>query len=622
MTKTEKTVAGTWYTITCTAAATVTQEIDGEIATLATLEKSGTTTFRASASTVTIQTEGKYHILPTKASAGGGIGGGGNAGGERGPQGPAGKDGKDGTMVQQCIHVSFDDVKNVTAALAAGTLASAWENPFLGMLKAAHEKYGMCFSLYLYQTLPALPTKYQAELGAAADWLKWGVHAISASDYSSATYEKGQSDWNAVVSAVMTLTGSHQAIDRMPRLHMFAGSREALCGMRDASLGALGFLAADDSRPSYYLDAEQNAWLFAENDHLSDFKNALVFYRTDLRLDLFTEAGFSYTPGTNSVHLPTYPGDIARELELRFTNSSFVNTWPCFTIFAHEWQPLSAIRSALEEVGAFAEAHNIEFGFPQEHCAELTAMDIHSAAGDTSIVRKEEFPELLKSSELTLKMSFLSDVNDILNRTDLLNTEDATIYAPNITQANFSSGNNVLKRVTFFSNKSVNVRNHFPALTFLKLETNKEGSVEYCCRSNASKEQVLIAPNATSISDCLGYYQISTAAVGKVCLFAPKATKISNIGGYAPKATDVELYCPSLAADCINVFKSSPLSRESILNFLANLPSLETGVSYTIEIGADAALQSDTAFLNDVAGYYNSATSTGWDVGLTFNAIS
>lgn len=69
MTKTEKTIAGTWYTITCTAAVTVTQEIDGEIATLATLGKSGTTTFRASASTITIQTEGKYHILPTKAPA-------------------------------------------------------------------------------------------------------------------------------------------------------------------------------------------------------------------------------------------------------------------------------------------------------------------------------------------------------------------------------------------------------------------------------------------------------------------------------------------------------------------------------------------------------------------------
>ena len=81
MTKTEKAIPGTWYTITCTAAATVTQQIDGETAELATLSKSGTTTFRPSASTITVETDGKYHILPTKAPAAGGIGGGGNAGG-------------------------------------------------------------------------------------------------------------------------------------------------------------------------------------------------------------------------------------------------------------------------------------------------------------------------------------------------------------------------------------------------------------------------------------------------------------------------------------------------------------------------------------------------------------
>lgn len=69
----EKTTAGTWYTITSTAAATVTQEIDGETATLATLTESGTAIFRASAPAVTVQTSGKYRILPTKAPAATGV---------------------------------------------------------------------------------------------------------------------------------------------------------------------------------------------------------------------------------------------------------------------------------------------------------------------------------------------------------------------------------------------------------------------------------------------------------------------------------------------------------------------------------------------------------------------
>ncbi len=79
MTYTEKAIAGTWYTITCTAAATVTQEIEGETATLATLDESGTASFRATSPTITIETTGKYHILPTKAPAAGSIGGGGGA---------------------------------------------------------------------------------------------------------------------------------------------------------------------------------------------------------------------------------------------------------------------------------------------------------------------------------------------------------------------------------------------------------------------------------------------------------------------------------------------------------------------------------------------------------------
>ncbi len=69
MTHTVKTIPGTWYTITCTAPATVTQQIDGETVELAVLDKSGTASFRATAGIITITTEGKYHILPTKAPA-------------------------------------------------------------------------------------------------------------------------------------------------------------------------------------------------------------------------------------------------------------------------------------------------------------------------------------------------------------------------------------------------------------------------------------------------------------------------------------------------------------------------------------------------------------------------
>lgn len=77
MEHTETAIAGTWYTITCTAAATVTETIGGETAKLATLSESGTAAFRASTASLTITTDGKYVILPTKAPIGSGSGDGG-----------------------------------------------------------------------------------------------------------------------------------------------------------------------------------------------------------------------------------------------------------------------------------------------------------------------------------------------------------------------------------------------------------------------------------------------------------------------------------------------------------------------------------------------------------------
>lgn len=64
MTQEIKTIAGTWYTINCTAAVTVTEIIDGEISQLVTLEQSGSEAFRAASDRITVETEGKYRIFP------------------------------------------------------------------------------------------------------------------------------------------------------------------------------------------------------------------------------------------------------------------------------------------------------------------------------------------------------------------------------------------------------------------------------------------------------------------------------------------------------------------------------------------------------------------------------
>ena len=61
---------GTWYCFFCTAPATVTAEIDGEYVTLAVLDSEGKESFCAPAESISIETDGKFRVLPTKASAG------------------------------------------------------------------------------------------------------------------------------------------------------------------------------------------------------------------------------------------------------------------------------------------------------------------------------------------------------------------------------------------------------------------------------------------------------------------------------------------------------------------------------------------------------------------------
>lgn len=285
------------------------------------------------------------------------------------------------------IHFSFDDVTSVISALAAGNLNSIYDNSFLAMLKNMHDTYGFVFSLYIQSAPSSISTKHQAELQEASSWLKWGLHALNGGNYQSSTYDQGKADWNKMVDAILKLTGTHNAIDRIPRLHQFYGSENALRGMRDAKLGAKGFLSTDDTRNAYYLSKEKLNYLYeGENDHLTDFKNSLVFYRTDLRLDWFSGAGFSYNAAAGmSNHTPANNSDIAGELERRFNDALYINTWNCYVIFTHEWQPQSAIKNALVAIGEFAKNHNIPFDFPQNNHAYMCQGDINVGSGEIAV---------------------------------------------------------------------------------------------------------------------------------------------------------------------------------------------------------------------------------------------
>ena len=298
-----------------------------------------------------------------------------------GADGKDGKDGTDGTSAAsgRYLHLSFDDVSLSLTNLATKTYSSLFDEPFFAWLRELHVTYGAKFSLYCFTSeLRRLPESYAEEFLEAKDWLKLGLHAENGSlHFKNYTYEQGLAAWNSFVGEVVRITGSYVSVDRMPRLHMFAGSEAALLGMRDGNYGALGFLSTDDSRLPYYLNEERAAYLYT-HDHITDRRNGLTFVATDLRLDWFI-SGFS---STNTYRAPTKT-TVYDELCHRFSAVDYANSSVSLVVFTHEWQlyngtALNSQRCAyVEDVCRFADDRGIRFSFPEDEAFLATPYDIH-----------------------------------------------------------------------------------------------------------------------------------------------------------------------------------------------------------------------------------------------------
>ncbi|MBQ8174983.1 MAG: hypothetical protein IJ009_06240 [Clostridia bacterium] len=246
------------------------------------------------------------------------------------------------------LHISFDDVEHCFRNLKEKNYASIWEEPFLAALREAREGYGATFSLYVWKDiLHDQPSCYQIEWQAASDWLKIGLHSDGDGNFAEADYTRGKTEWEHFVSDVYAMTGSYDCIDRIPRLHNFAGSAEALRGMSEAAPGALGFLAADDTRISYDLTAEENAVLL-ESDYL--FYNNRVYLPTDVRFENYRE---------QSIY------------EILAQKWGATPTDKCFILFTHEYEvydgtAMNKCFSWIDEAALYFGEKNIPFAFPQD----------------------------------------------------------------------------------------------------------------------------------------------------------------------------------------------------------------------------------------------------------------
>ena len=283
------------------------------------------------------------------------------------------------------IHISFDDVVACIANLATNSYSSIYDEPFFGWLKEMHDAYGAKFSLYVYDLakLAAVPSTYSDEFFDARHWLKFGLHAKSAGyNYASATYDQAQADWNSMVEQVVRITGSHQSLDRIPRLHNFAGNLESVMGMKDARSGALGFLGADDSRISYHLTESQNQILLDQSFYM-DTENDLAVFRTNYGGERLASADGMY-----------------EKMEAFLNNQSYSNCFSPFVWFTHEPyvyknSTLTEYSRNVEDVCRFAYDHNLMFVYPQDR------IDLDTTSG--GYVYEVESKGILSPNDMYMK---------------------------------------------------------------------------------------------------------------------------------------------------------------------------------------------------------------------------
>lgn len=250
------------------------------------------------------------------------------------------------------MHVSLDDFiiafEDITKN--ESKYKSIFDNDTFSYLKDLHDKYGAVISCYSYYenddasfNLSKCTNKFAKEFEENSDWLKFGFHTYNGSkNYEKTSSDEAKSDYNKVISELLRITGSESCIDKVVRLQNFAGNEESIEAMINTENGIEGVLGADDKRRSYYLNNEDNSYLYTYDYYEV---NNFEFFRTDLRMELIN--------------------DIDKELEKVKNDSEYENKKDILIVFTHEWQLVNEeIKEKLEKCCEFAVNNGYVFDYP------------------------------------------------------------------------------------------------------------------------------------------------------------------------------------------------------------------------------------------------------------------
>lgn len=182
------------------------------------------------------------------------------------------------------IHMSLDDfyVALYDITENANKYNSIFDNMTFNFLKQMHEVYNAKFSLYCFDNISNITTKFKQEFINNSDWLKFGFHASGDVRYELNT-EQEATEFNTsflnVKKSIYNFAGENSFCE-IYRIHYF--SCPELCKKGLLKLGCKGLLSADDTRISYDLTEAENKVLYNDNIFYKD----IYYYKTNMRYEL------------------------------------------------------------------------------------------------------------------------------------------------------------------------------------------------------------------------------------------------------------------------------------------------------------------------------------------------
>ena len=222
---------------------------------------------------------------------------------------------------EKYMHLSLDDVIEIFRDLTVNEerYNTIFNNKDIKYLKKMHDLYNIKISCYVFYkndafSLDKCTDKYKKEFLDNSDWLRFGFHSIDA----NTNYEKNNNnslvnDYNKTIMELERIVGE-DSIDNCIRLANFKGNYNDVMDLKNNSIQPIvGLLTADDLRNSYYLNEEDNKYIYCHDRMKLD---GLYFISTDLRIELID--------------------DINEKIE-EFNYATWNNQQEIMEIFSHEW---------------------------------------------------------------------------------------------------------------------------------------------------------------------------------------------------------------------------------------------------------------------------------------------